>query len=61
MSKYVVTGITYNGNRIKPIFVDKKPAQRTSHLSKGSIWKLDRSGKRKLIRKFSNNELVLLP
>ena len=60
---YVVTGITHNDIRIKPIFVyDNKPASHTGHLQSGTIWTWCRIRlKRKLVRRFTNNELILLP
>jgi len=64
MSKkiYVITGIAHTGVRIKPIFVDKKPASHTGHLQSGTIWTWCRIRlKRKLVKRFTNNELVLLP
>ena len=61
MTSYIITEITHDDRRIKPIVVNKKPTSHTGHLKSGTIWKANRyNGKRVLVRRFSNNELVLL-
>lgn len=63
MANYIITGVTHQGVRIKPILCTRKPAQHTGHLQSGTIWKAVRHGYtyRKLVRRFTNNELCLLP
>ena len=55
MSKniFVITGITFNNVRIKPIWIyDNKPSSHTSHLKSGTIWKWCRYRlRRKLFQK----------
>ena len=61
MTSYIITGINYNDKRIKPIVVDKKHTSHIGHLKSGTIRKANRyNGKRILVRRFSNDELVLL-
>lgn len=63
MSKniFIITGITFNDVRIKPIFVyDNKPSSHTSHLKSGTIWRWCRYRlRRKLFKKIKNSELDL--
>lgn len=51
MSKYVITGTLRNGRRFKPIYTDTPWHY---NIWCGTVWRLDGSGKRKMVKRIYN-------
>lgn len=50
-TKYVITGILKNGKRFDPIYTN---TPRHYNVWKGILWKLNRDGTRKLVKRYRN-------